>query len=196
MQREEERNLHSRTGPTLDDLCRAAAELERIDSRNGMKEINSAASKKHRPGNISIPSHSSPLLHHHDRQKLTSFSPPYTPPPILSPSRSMTMLSNITSGGPATPQVPCTPNKIWQRKGKLIFRRFFVECNTCVKCYTELYGFVVYHKHTYCKNNVCNDQCQHIDNASAHSLLTHLVFHVPGSERVSESEDSFSYTEP
>lgn len=129
-----------------------------------MKDIEVAASKKHRPGNISIPSHSSPLLHHHDRQKLTSFSPPYTPPPILSPSRSMTMLSNIASGGPATPQValPCTPNKIWQRKGMQKFEVFaeMYYC-TCVKCYTGLCGFVVYHNHIVRIIFICSEQCQH-----------------------------------
>lgn len=78
---------------TLDDLCRAAEELERID-RNGIKN---------KP---------TPLILPHER-RITSFSPPYTPPPILSPARSLMMLS---SGGGNMTSLH-TPNKIWpQRK--------------------------------------------------------------------------------
>jgi uncharacterized C2H2 Zn-finger protein len=80
---------------TLDDLCRAAEELERIE-RDEMKT---------RP---------SPLVLHHERRLNTSFSPPYTPPPILSPARSLVLLS----GGGASGGSVSTPSKIiWpQRK--------------------------------------------------------------------------------
>lgn len=49
----------------------------------------------------------------HER-RINSFSPPYTPPPILSPARSLVMLS----GGGATGGPIPAPSKIWpQRKG-------------------------------------------------------------------------------
>lgn len=139
---------------TLHDLCRAAEELERIENieRNGLRrDVERSTPKKHRPGDISIPSHSSPLILPHDR-KLANFSPPYTPPPILSPARSITLI-----GGPApiTPSgVPCTPNKIWQRKGK------------------------------------------HDHYLTIGELLTVTASSITGSDRISESEESFSYAEP
>ena len=101
---------------TLDDLCRAVEELERME--NGQKEKqkdkeleeDSDDSSKRRPGNIRIPqSYSSPILEK-ERHRF-GVTPPYTPPPILSPSRSMTMLGGL--GTPNTPQ-PCTPHRILQ----------------------------------------------------------------------------------
>ena len=101
---------------TLDDLCRAVEELERME--NGRKEKqkdkeleeDSDDSSKRRPGNIRIPqSYSSPILEK-ERHRF-GVTPPYTPPPILSPSRSMTMLGGL--GTPNTPQ-PCTPHRILQ----------------------------------------------------------------------------------
>ncbi|XP_019851798.1 PREDICTED: formin-like protein 5 [Amphimedon queenslandica] len=90
-------------GATLDDLCRAAEELERIDRDNSIKP---------RPSPLTLP---------HER-RIASFSPPYTPPPILSPARSLVLLSGgvgggSTGGGVTGGGIP-TPNKIWpQRKG-------------------------------------------------------------------------------
>lgn len=87
-------------GGTLDDLCRAAEELERIE-RDSMKP---------RPSPLTLP---------HER-RIASFSPPYTPPPILSPARSLVLLSGgggASSGIGGGGSIP-TPNKIWpQRKG-------------------------------------------------------------------------------
>ena len=96
---------------TLDDLCRAVEELERMENGRKQKEQkeleNQQDEGKRRPGNITIPhSHSSPAL---EREKLRfGATPPYTPPPILSPARSMTMLANF-SGAPSQ---PCTPSRI------------------------------------------------------------------------------------
>lgn len=98
---------------TLDDLCRAVEALEKMENgnRGGIplpKEISDEEDKR-RPGNIHIPTHTSPQLDR-DRHKLGS-TPPYTPPPILSPARSMTMLAT-----PGTPGgTSCgTPSRILQ----------------------------------------------------------------------------------
>ena len=93
--------LTEHRNPTLDDLCRAVEELERKE-----KEATSDV-QRHRPSNITIPQSSSGggALMERERRKL-SVSPPYTPPPILSPARgSMSLM--------ASPQVqPHTPNRI------------------------------------------------------------------------------------
>lgn len=91
---------------TLDDLCRAAEELERIEKNSVELHHTSLAPDKPRP---------TPLVLPHERR--FNNSPPYTPPPILSPARSITLLA-----GPITPSTMgiTTPNKImWrQRTGK------------------------------------------------------------------------------
>lgn len=98
---------------TLDDLCRAVEELERMENgeRNkqgdGKKQEDLEDDSKQRPGNIRIPqSFSTPTLER-ERHRFGA-TPPYTPPPILSPSRSMTMLAGF---GTPTSQ-PCTPCRI------------------------------------------------------------------------------------
>lgn len=101
--------------PTLDDLCRAVEELERKE-----KEASSDV-HRHRPSNITIPQPGGgTALIERERRKL-SVSPPYTPPPILSPARgSMSLL--------ASPQIqPHTPNRIlshWNgRRSRLLVGR-------------------------------------------------------------------------
>ena len=86
-------------GATLDDLCRAVEALEKMENGGAGQEDDD---DKRRPGNIRIPTHSSPSLDR-DRHRLGS-TPPYTPPPILSPARSMALLS----------AVPGTPSRILQ----------------------------------------------------------------------------------
>lgn len=97
---------------TLDDLCRAVEELEKREQLKGAgageEEDGGALSDegKKRPENIIIPqSHSSPAIER-ERHRFGA-TPPYTPPPILSPARSMTMLSMTTP----IPQ-PGTPGRI------------------------------------------------------------------------------------
>ena len=99
---------------TLDDLCRAVEALEKMENGNRddvhspPKDLSDEDDKR-RPGNIHIPTHTSPQLDR-DRHKLGS-TPPYTPPPILSPARSMTMLA--TPGTPGGPSCG-TPSRILQ----------------------------------------------------------------------------------
>ena len=79
-------------GATLDDLCRAVEALEKMENGGGGGGTRREEDEdKRRPGNIHIPAHTSPSL---ERHRLGS-SPPYTPPPILSPARSMAMLSTV-----------------------------------------------------------------------------------------------------
>ena len=88
---------------TLDDLCRAVEELERLD------KVGEEQDSKRRPKNIVIPhSHSSPALER-ERHRFGA-TPPYTPPPILSPARSLTMLA----GTSLMQNQPCTPSRILQ----------------------------------------------------------------------------------
>ena len=98
---------------TLDDLCRAVEELERMENgerdkqEDGKKQEDLEDDSKQRPGNIRIPqSFSTPTLER-ERHRFGA-TPPYTPPPILSPSRSMTMLAGF--GTPVSQ--PCTPCRI------------------------------------------------------------------------------------
>ena len=92
-------------GATLDDLCRAVEALEKMEngSSGGLNQHgkDSDEDDKRRPGNIHIPTHTSPSLDR-DRHRFGS-TPPYTPPPILSPARSMAMLA-----------APGTPSRILQ----------------------------------------------------------------------------------
>ena len=110
----------SRHSGTLDDLCRAAEELERIE-RNGYKNKQPT-----------------PLILPHEK-RMQSFSPPYTPPPILSPARSLMMLSNsaerLSSSNSnisllqesSSADTLSTPNKMWpQRKGNRVVFLFVV----------------------------------------------------------------------
>ena len=84
-------------GATLDDLCRAVEALEKMENGGGGRGGGGGGGRrdededKRRPGNIQIPTHTSPSL---ERHRLGS-SPPYTPPPILSPARSMALLATI-----------------------------------------------------------------------------------------------------
>ena len=96
-------------GATLDDLCRAVEALEKMENGGGGGDGVSVGrgeeeeeEDKRRPENIRIPTHTSPSLER-DRHRLGS-TPPYTPPPILSPARSMALLS----------AVPGTPSRILQ----------------------------------------------------------------------------------
>lgn len=111
-------------GSTLDDLCRAAAELERMETTgNEETEEERGVSKgsgetvedelgRKRPGNIVIPQTQSPSPAI-DRDKYRrGNTPPYTPPPILSPSRSLMIMA--PGVGPVNPSAPCTPNRILQ----------------------------------------------------------------------------------
>ena len=109
---------------TLIDLARAAEELERIENGEHKEQITSqtAASTagdvngsdvdeagRRRPKNITIPqSHTTPSPAIERERHRFGATPPYTPPPILSPSRSLTMLA--TAAGGATQ--PCTPSRI------------------------------------------------------------------------------------
>ena len=100
-----------KVGATLDDLCRAVEALEKMENGSGVNPHvkESDDDDKRRPGNIHIPTHTSPSLER-DRHRFGS-TPPYTPPPILSPARSMTMLAMPgTPGGPACG----TPSRILQ----------------------------------------------------------------------------------
>lgn len=114
------------SGSTLDDLCRAAAELERMDTshaNNGRKEKKAADSAKQqhddvdelgrkRPKNISIPQVQTPSPAIERERHRLGGTPPYTPPPILSPSRSLIHLA--PGVGQANNPAPCTPNRILQ----------------------------------------------------------------------------------
>ena len=111
------------SGSTLDDLCRAAAELERMDTTasastsgkdvtGGADDSDDPGRSSKRPGNISIPQTQSPSpAIDKDRYRLGA-TPPYTPPPILSPSRSLIHLA--LGVGQANTSAPCTPNRIMQ----------------------------------------------------------------------------------
>ena len=80
---------------------------ERNKQGDGKKQEDLEDDSKQRPGNIRIPqSFSTPTLER-ERHRFGA-TPPYTPPPILSPSRSMTMLAGF---GTPTSQ-PCTPCRI------------------------------------------------------------------------------------
>ena len=109
-------------GSTLDDLCRAAAELERMETPGDddkEKELNAYLGGEEmdeygrkRPKNITIPhvqTHSQAIEREKNRLGGT---PPYTPPPILSPSRSVMHLAPWV--GPVNLSTPCTPNRIIQ----------------------------------------------------------------------------------
>ena len=108
-------------GSTLDDLCRAAAELERMETTgrredegesNGRGESVEDEFGRKRPGNIIIPQTQSPSPAIDRDRYRRGGTPPYTPPPILSPSRS---LMHLAPGiGPVNPTAPCTPNRILQ----------------------------------------------------------------------------------
>lgn len=109
---------------TLDDLCRAAELLDSIDSRgeevkgeknpHGAEDLDSEFDEngRKRPKNITIPqSQSTPVI---ERERLRlGATPPYTPPPILSPSRSLTMLA---SGVPPQPGTPCRILHHWSSR--------------------------------------------------------------------------------
>ena len=114
----------SHRNATLDDLVRAAEELERIENGNSKEHVKSQVADisnsdpgsdvdeagRRRPKNITIPqSHSnpSPAAIERERHRFGA-TPPYTPPPILSPSRSLTMLATAAGGGAP----PCTPSRI------------------------------------------------------------------------------------
>lgn len=118
------------SGSTLDDLCRAAAELERMDTDVSvkekvlMKEGDSGEQQqqqqqqdddegRRRPGNISIPQTQSPSMAIERERHRLGATPPYTPPPILSPSRSLIHLAPSV-GGQGNCSNPCTPNRILQ----------------------------------------------------------------------------------
>lgn len=118
------------SGSTLDDLCRAAAELERMDTTavgtgggastenkqgGGVAGVNQNNMDddmgKKRPGNISIPTTQTPSPAIERERHRLGATPPYTPPPILSPSRSLIHLAPGV-GGQANTSTPCTPNRI------------------------------------------------------------------------------------
>ena len=101
---------------TLDDLCRAAELLDSMEGRGGAskrdhppgddeEEGNDSEldeNGRRRPKNITIPPTQSTPAIERDRLRLGA-TPPYTPPPILSPSRSMTMLASGVGPAPGTP---------------------------------------------------------------------------------------------
>ncbi len=103
---------------TLDDLCRAAELLDSMDGSGSGADKDSSPQPdegeldengRRRPKNITIPqSHSTPVI---ERDKIRlGATPPYTPPPILSPSRSLSLLS-----GPA-PGTPCRILSHWSSR--------------------------------------------------------------------------------
>ena len=103
---------------TLDDLCRAVEALEKMESRNSSGSCGSANTPakesceeddKRRPENIQIPTHTSPSLDR-ERHRFES-TPPYTPPPILSPARALAL--QATPGTPGTASCS-TPSRILQ----------------------------------------------------------------------------------
>lgn len=105
---------------TLDDLCRAAELLDSMEGRSGSKKDTDKQEEdsepdengRRRPKNITIPQTQSTPVIERDRLRLGG-TPPYTPPPILSPSRSMTMLA----GGPGTaPGTPCRILSHWSSR--------------------------------------------------------------------------------
>lgn len=112
------------TGSTLDDLCRAAAELERMETTGGSEkgkslhvarcgdgEVMEDEYGRKRPGNIIIPQTQSPSPAIERERYRLGATPPYTPPPILSPSRS---IMHLAPGVTLNPSGPCTPNRILQ----------------------------------------------------------------------------------
>ena len=110
---------------TLDDLCRAAELLDSMEGRGGTNKKDPPPGEeeegndseldengRRRPKNITIPpSQSTPAIER-DRLRLGA-TPPYTPPPILSPSRSLTMLAS--GAGPA-PGTPCRILSHWSSR--------------------------------------------------------------------------------
>lgn len=117
-----------RSGSTLDDLCRAAAEVERLDisivpggkkvkaDENASQQDEEDLSRK-RPGNISIPQTQTPSpAIERDRHRLGA-TPPYTPPPILSPSRSLLHLAPGVAGASQGNTSAPSPNRILQHWG-------------------------------------------------------------------------------
>ena len=120
----QEESTLTHSGSTLDDLCRAAAELERMDTNakkkedmlrencNVMDQYQEDDLGKKRPGNITIPQTQSPSTAIERERHRLGATPPYTPPPILSPSRSFIHLAPGMSQVNAS--APCTPNRILQ----------------------------------------------------------------------------------
>jgi hypothetical protein len=110
------------SGSTLDDLCRAAAELERmpLDDCGVPEEAKRAGAGHHeddrkRPGNISIPQTQTPSPAIDRERHRLGATPPYTPPPILSPSRSLLhMAPGVAGSNQGSIAAPCTPNRILQ----------------------------------------------------------------------------------
>ena len=102
-------DLQGAKGATLDDLCRAVEALEKMENGKGHSGNphggrESEEDDKRRPENIHIPAHTSPSsIQDRERHRFGS-TPPYTPPPILSPARSMAMLATV----------PGTPSRILQ----------------------------------------------------------------------------------
>lgn len=121
-------NSLTHSGSTLDDLCRAAAELERMDTgvvdkkEKGSQQEEEEDLCRKRPGNISIPQTQTPSPAIERERHRLGATPPYTPPPILSPSRSLMHLApGLVGAGQANTSAPCTPNRIlhhwnYQRK--------------------------------------------------------------------------------
>lgn len=108
----------TQSGSTLEDLCRAAAELERLHTNEKTLPTSDQYQEdefgRKRPGNITIPQNQSPSpVTAIDREKhRLGGTPPYTPPPILSPSRSIIHLAPGVSQ--VNTSAPCTPNRILQ----------------------------------------------------------------------------------
>lgn len=86
-------------------------------SVTGKKKDTAAADdvdelSRKRPGNISIPQTQSPSPAIERERHRLGATPPYTPPPILSPSRSLIHLAHGV--GQVNTSAPCTPNRILQ----------------------------------------------------------------------------------
>ncbi len=103
---------------TLEDLCRAAELLDSMEGKGGASkdpptdEGELDENGRRRPKNITIPQTQSTPVIERDKLRLGT-TPPYTPPPILSPSRSLSMLSG--SAGPA-PGTPCRIMSHWSSR--------------------------------------------------------------------------------
>lgn len=94
------------------------------DKKAGLSAVDGESQEeddpyRKRPGNISIPQTQqtpSPAIEK-DRHRLGG-TPPYTPPPILSPSRSLMHLApGVMGASGGNTSAPCTPNRIMQYWG-------------------------------------------------------------------------------
>lgn len=91
---------------------------EASDDYESQQELDEEDLNRKRPGNISIPQTQTPNPAIERERHRLGATPPYTPPPILSPSRSLLHLApGVAGASQGNTSAPCTPNRILQHWG-------------------------------------------------------------------------------